>query len=539
GLLVPGSAALDQDQIKITSSHDWITAGPGTGTDETATITVVIDNESFINESVKVDEVLFSCANEFLYNGAGSKIGDLSSSKVSETQYEATFHSKKSGDATIQVNVKYTVDKVEGGPFERSNDTVQRVDHAMPYAFEYLDYDTEITVNTDTDITLQMIDKYGNVVDSRKEDSLVPVKNAEGVRFQCSSETDAGFWKDESTLTNDITKFVDSKGNLSVKFKASSSAGANPVNLICVTAVPKMLITIYGEGESTPASMTTSVDPSSRCVPGDGESTFTIVYQLFDQFGNPSPNSPLYIHTSIDGEERNVFTNEDGYAILTYGPKTSIGLVTFYADSRLTPTVRDDVELRFTSSDGTWFEAYSNPSDLSSYEVKPFTNGTIYARVTDNVGRGVWNEKISFRINASSIENQTAAPMMDPKIYNPASDSWEDSSVDILTDEYGYAEVPFRSGEFPDQDAENFDPSSSGSCKVTVTWDRSDEPDQIKEVKVTWRNYPYIRAETEVSSSSIRPGDTFDVTIRLIGDGFAIRQHLPVDVVLLLDRSED
>ncbi len=535
GILVPGSAALDLDEIIITTNHGWITAGTGTGIDETATITVVINNESFTNGSVTVDEVSFSCTNEFLYDEEGSKIGDLSPSIDTTSPYQASFHTKKSGNATINVIVKYT--EVEDGPvLQMSNNTVQRVDHALPYAFEYLDYDTEITVNTDTNITLQMTDKYENVIDSRKEESVGG--DAEGVRFLCSKDTDAGFWNGVNYSTKDLIKRVDSEGNLSATFKASTLAGENNVDLICVTAVPEMLISIYGVGESMPASMTTSVDPSTLSVPGNGVDDFTIIYELVDRFDNPSPNSPIFIHTSIAGEEMTVLTNEYGYAVLTYGPKTSIGRVLVSAETE-NSSVKDDIELRFTSSDGTWFEAYANPSDLASYEVKPFSNGTIFAQVTDDLGRGVENQLISFEINASSIKNNTRIEEY-PKIYDPMTGSWGNSTTSIITDEDGYATVHFKAGEFPDKTSPYFNPYSRGNCTVTVTWDRTSLPDETRETQmITWRNYPYLRAETEVSSANIRPGDTFDVTIRLIGDGFELTEHLPVDVVLLLDRGED
>jgi hypothetical protein len=529
GMLVPGAVALDPSQIEITSDHDWITAGTGVGTDETATITVQITNGS-----VTVNEVAFSCDDVFIVDENENTIGELSPLQDATSPFTATFHSKKSGEAAINVTVKYT-EELDGDVLQMRKAFVQKVDHALPYAFAYLDYETEITVDTTTPIAIQMIDKYGNVVDSRKEDTLGI--DAEGVRFQCSSGTDAGFWNGVDYTTNDIIKRVDSGGNLSATFKASTSAGENMVDLICVTAVPEMLISIYGVGETKPESMTTAVDPVGLRVPGDGESKFTIIYTLIDRFGNPSPNSPLYIHTSIDGEERNVYTNEDGCAILTYGPKTSIGRVLFSADSVSNPAVRDDVELLFTSSDGTWFEAYANPSNIPSFEVKPFNNGTIYAQVTDDLGRGVEGEKISFAINTSSIENDTLM-IADPMLYDPVS-GWGDSATNILTDEDGYALVTFRSGEFPDKTSADFNPYSSGSCTVTVTWDKSGSP-EIKETQtISWRNYPYLSAETEVSNPNIRPGEEFDVTIRLIGDGFELSQHKPVDVVLLLDRGED
>jgi|GEM_PF-1054360 len=529
GLLVPGSAALKSEEIEITSSHAWITAGPGTGIDETATITVKINNDSVTNGTITINEVLFSCPNEFL------SVGALSPARDTLSPYQATFHTKKSGNATITVTVKYTLLEGESeSQHTMSNAFVQKVDHATPYAFAYLDYDTELTVNTDTTIEIRMVDKYRNVIDSRKEDSVGG--DAEWVRFQCSSGTDAGFWDEDGSLTDDIQKQVDSDGYLAVDFKAASLAGENVINLICVTAIPRMWITIDGVGEETPYSVETAIDPSPPRLPGDGTSFFTIIYTFYDRFGNPSPNTTVDFSTSL-GENREIITNGYGETTIRYGPKTSIGTVKLTTTSVLNTSVVSILNLIFTSSDGTSFDVSVNPSSMPSAEVTPFTPGQIRVLVTDDLGRGVPNQTVSFRINTATITNSTT--LLSPpkiaatKLTDPDDGAWADVVTGVETDENGIALVYFKPGEFPIEGEDGYLAFARGSCTVTADWKSySKETSSIE-----WRNYPYLRVEAEVSNPTVGPGETFDVTLRLIGDGFELIKRDPIDVVLATSRA--
>ncbi|NMA87564.1 MAG: VWA domain-containing protein, partial [Methanoculleus bourgensis] len=57
-----------------------------------------------------------------------------------------------------------------------------------------------------------------------------------------------------------------------------------------------------------------------------------------------------------------------------------------------------------------------------------------------------------------------------------------------------------------------------------------------RDINLTWKNYPYISVETEVSNETVAVNETVDVTIRLKGDGYAMYPD-PIDVVLVIDTS--
>jgi len=531
-----GAAALTLDEIivaPIDSSPDtyWIVAGPGTAAGEKAAYEVTVTDSK-----VTVQDVSFACLDsQFLADDEGKVIGALTPAKDTSAPYQATFYSKKSGIAEIEVTVRY---------IEKANPEIpqapvkkiiqQHIDHNIPSVFSTLDYDTELTVDTTTNLHLVMQDKFGNIIDAKREydEGGTP----EAVRFMCTP-ADSGFFDGVDFSSRDKTESVDDYGNVTVTFKASTQAGPNLIWIDAVTAVPEMWITIDGVGEATPYSVETAIDPFMLRLPGDGTSYFTIIYTFYDRFGNPSPNSTVDITTSLGGEDREIMTNRYGEATIRYGPKNSVGTVKLTATSRLNTSVEEILNLMFTSSEGTSFDVGVNPVNMPSAEVTPFTPGEIRVLVTDDLGRGVPDEKVSFAINTGSIGNSTVL-LSNPKIAatnltDPHDVAWVDTIGDVVTDANGLALVYFRPGEFPESGEAGYEAFARGNCTVTVDWKTYSK----ESPSIEWRNYPYLRVEAEVSNPTVGPGETFDVTLRLIGDGFELIKRDPIDVVLGTSRA--
>jgi len=55
-------------------------------------------------------------------------------------------------------------------------------------------------------------------------------------------------------------------------------------------------------------------------------------------------------------------------------------------------------------------------------------------------------------------------------------------------------------------------------------------------VVLTWKNYPYLSIETEVSPQTVNVTGTVNVKVSLKGDGWALRPK-PIDAVFTTDRS--
>jgi len=112
----------------------------------------------------------------------------------------------------------------------------------------------------------------------------------------------------------------------------------------------------------------------------DGTSSFSIIYTVADEFFNGVMNTPIQITTfdvttGDQVEERTVYTNSFGQAMLTYGPKTAIGKYNIIAEaigntSPSPPTCFK--EIWFVSAEAEDLQFTANPDSMASRDV---TNG--------------------------------------------------------------------------------------------------------------------------------------------------------------------
>ncbi|NYT05920.1 MAG: hypothetical protein GKC04_06065 [Methanomicrobiales archaeon] len=499
-LLVPGSMALTEGDIQIVSDQAWLVAG---GSPATITVSAIVP--------ASIDRVDFHCLQAPEY-------GEVDVLSDAAAPYSTTFATTKSGTADIHATVYYW----DNGVLTSLNKTLsQQIDHAQPYRYTTIAYPQTMTVASESPIRATLQDIYGNRIDDRKD--------PEFVTFTVGG-TDAGF-RDGATYPHTLTTSFGADGNATVTLRADSLAGSNIILIDTVATISDRWITITGIGEVTPVSITTSVTPASLRTYADGSAYFLITYTLRDRFGNPSPGSTLSLQTSL-GEQKSLVTNQYGQITTQYGPKTTIGTITVTARSTLNPSVLSAVDVTFTSQAGTSLDLSVNPAMLASLDVKPFIHAVVRARVTDQLGRGVSGETVAFAINSASVWNTTVLNE-EPELCTALNSSAWQSSVTAITGSDGYATVYYKPGSFPLAGEPGYDPFSRGGCPVTVTWGSITRDTE----DIEWRNYPYLRLETEVSQSTLTAGDTFNITIKVIGDGHELNFRYPLDVMLATARS--
>ena len=71
---------------------------------------------------------------------------------------------------------------------------------------------------------------------------------------------------------------------------------------------------------------------------------------------------------------------------------------------------------------------------------------------------------------------------------------------------------------------------ATGNCSVTATWNGTQQS-----VLLTWKNYPYLSAYTSVSPLMVDVNGTVNVTVKLTGDGWALRQSRSMLSFLSID----
>jgi len=507
-LLVSGAAALVPDQIDIVSSREWVVANGA----DTAVITVQVQNSSSSTSGLRVD---------FSTDPVYGQMTPLTGITDANGEVSSIFKAaQKSGIAPITVRIHYEDNEAW---YTTEKTFLQGVDHDIPYGISYLNYLPEVAVGGTSVITVGLSDAHGNPIDNRNI--------AESVRFTVGSPSgNAGFDGASSILCS-----VNESGFVTATLKADTVAGENLVLVEPPSPIYGWYLTVVSTSNGIPFFIEHVVYPDSKPIPyqpADNESKFYLSYTLYDQFGNPTANRALKIHTSIDGEEEILMTSALGQVTVSYGPKDSPGIVTITATAVDNISVTAVKEVDFYDTAPASMQPSAVPLCMPSGDVREGITSSIRAKVMDIRGLGIAGEKVSFQIlqPINVVEfNLTALPEL-------ANDGIMGAEiVEAVTDEDGYAVVQFHPGSFTtDRKAPGYNQTATGTCVVSAAWE-----DITRTVPLTWKNYPYITVETSFEPETIEVNDTVDVTVRLTGDGWALRNVKPMDVVLCIDRGED
>ncbi len=494
-LLMAPASALVPDGVEINTSSEWLTAGSG----DTATITVLVTNGS---------TPIPGAAVAFAVEGAPGSISPAIITTNSAGRVTAVFSpATASGTATITATVSH---EELVAPLIRSVD--QQIDHAAPDAVTGVWYDPVVTVGGTTKITVRMADCYGNVVDGRN--------TAETVQFSVGSPSGSAAFVGG---TDRVARPADAAGNATVTLCVDTLPGENIVKVSPPAPLPERYLTISGAGNGEPCAIMVDVRPGGDppITIADGVSSFVLIYTLLDEYGNPTWGQELSITTNVSGEEEIVLpTNGYGQVLVSYGPREAIGGVTVTATAVENVSVTCSQDLVFVSNEPKNLLLSTCPETMPSRDVPGSVPAVIRAKVVDLNGNPVAGETVSFSIRDIVVGefNQTAPPSL--------------STSSATTDEYGIASAEFIPGTFTtDFLAPGYSPAATGTCVAVATWNGIERP-----VTLTWMNYPYLSVETGVTPETVTVNDTVDVTIRLRGDGWALKPT-PLDVVLCMDRG--
>ncbi|KAF5088491.1 Bacterial Ig-like domain [anaerobic digester metagenome] len=517
--LAAPAGALIPDNVKIITSGEWLTAGSG----ETATVMVQVTNGTLATPVVGAAVYLAVDDDEY---------GSISRTYVvtgDDGKATAIFrHGTRSGTATITA----TVAREGMEPLTDSGE--QQIDHATAHKVANLWYDPEVTAGGETNITVRMVDKYGNVVDNRSV--------AEKVTFtvgQIEGGTGATF----NNGWDNITVSVDDAGNATATLQVDTMAGENIVYVTFPGNIGPRSLTITGLANGKPSKIYQFVSPKGEDSDPDyypeqplGEQ-FTITYALYDEYGNPAGDREIRVNVQpisgfLNSEELFTRTNSMGKAQITYTSLDRIGVAEITATAVNNSSVSCTQKVGFYSADPTGIVLTAVPQTIASGDVNGDIFSSIRAKVMDSKGNPVRDQSVSFRITGFDREgnNMTA----EPRISNGSSTSKKDDAPLVaMTDGDGFATIKFHPGNFT-RDTNplyNYNDTASGSATIQAEWEGMRE-DTI----VSFRNYPYLSVNVTVEPQVVNVTDNVSVTIRLIGDGWAL-QKKPIDVMLCTDRS--
>ncbi|MDE4907846.1 VWA domain-containing protein [Methanogenium marinum] len=482
--------------------HDekgWLVAGSG----GTSTIRAKYTG----SVSPQINYVRFSTNEESMYGSVtGYYVGN-------SPYYDGVFTPSKNraGNATIDLHINFSVN---GMGYDYYRNISQPIDHNTPMKIQSIAFENEVTIDKTMNITIVMEDAYGNAVTSLYEDKYGGKR--ENVTFETTGYAGSGFYDCDGYDAESVTVPVNAEGAVVATFKAGTEAGPKYlVHVVPNAPVDDKWLTITGIADAQPYGMTVTVVPNvgtPPSVPADGESKFYLMYNLFDRYGNPSCNQAVKFTNNAIGDEFTWRTNGNGQIFLSFGPYETVANYTIHAEAVENFSVAINQSIRFASTSPDDMLLTASPQSMPSADVPNAKGANIYAKVTDECGNGVPGENVSFWIVGVSDSETT-----------PEVPSLNVSSA--VTNGDGIATVNFTPGAF------EINVSGYESCTVNAMWGV-----KSRSIDLEWRNYPYLRVETEVDRETFEVGKPVNVTVRLIGDGYALSPD-PIHVMLCADRS--
>jgi len=499
---------IPDETSNIISNTEWLIANNS----DRATITVYAYNTSpsYSNYPISGLQVQFS-VNNSMYGSFNPLTAITNSEGIAQSTFSTGY---RSGTALLYGNLTYVIDAV---PIIKSLELEQKIDHDTPYRISEYNYTYRVEVGEITSIELTFLDRWGNPIDNRRI--------AEEVNFTVSSPSSlpkgAGF-VDGLNHIRVKTVPVDSYGLTRVDMKTDEVPGWNYITIhpLMYNAAGNQAITdkslVIAGIPGKPVRMEAVFNPADYRLPADGVSVFHISYTLWDKYDNYVQNRSVNVQTSIPGEGKIVGTTTQGQAVLTYGPKWSIGVVEITATALDNTSVTHSQQVLFIAQEATDVLFTASPQTMASLDVPGREITWLIATVVDEAGNPVSNPyEVTFGIEPGSV---TSDKEMDQNPVIPITN--------VITDEYGTAMVEFLPGSFSTEIG-----SATGSCYVTATWEGT-----TRSIPVVWKNYPYMSVEAYASSNQVEVGDTVDVTVLLKGDGHKLTPP-PIDVILCIDRS--
>jgi hypothetical protein len=437
------------------------------------------------------------------------------------TGYAQLFPATKSGSPKVTVTAT-----VPGVTDPLTATLTQDIDATTPFVARYA-YPGAATVGSTQNITVSVADKYGNPVTSRR------LPNAVG--FATTDSGSGGFPDEDRILVKTGSALLNDTGYATIPYTLNTATGNNYVTLAPPPPIGMSLICINGVGDSQPFSIVQSVSPPGNppFVMTNDKSVATIDYYLYDQWGNPSTGQDILITTSA-GEDRIFITNMEGRATVIYGPKSTAGYYYITATAVQNKTVKITQTIQFASGDPKDMILTASPQTMASREVNQNMVASVIAKVIDEKGNPVRGQTVTFKIK--NVDFATFTKVGDPEIEsNGVMTAVIGAPIPVLTNEDGQAILYFYPGSFPKYTEPGFNENSQGAAIINATW-AGPNGDVIRDISLSYKNYPFLSVYTDVIPKTVQLGGAVDVSVRLVGDGWAL-QPKPIDVILLTDRS--
>ena len=520
-LALASVASAEQINVTVTSTMNngngddgWLVANAK----DTATVTVTVIDSAGPNAGLPFEGANVSFSVNSPWQLKDTHIVTDDTGVVSTT----LLSTKTSGTAniTIQVDALKLTELFGWVNYTEIRQVSVPIDHTTPWSITTI-YKNQVQVHTPTPISVYVKDKNGNPVDNRLD--------AETVRFVTSASGIEAFYANGSWVKS-ITVPVNESGYANVQFMAD--LGINIVMITPPTPINIKLITIEGTSTGVPFTIDTQISPGGSPYPYTtiNSGVFTIGYTLYDQNGYPTANQQVNITTSL-GESILATTNKYGAVVFTYGPKDKAAVYTINATSVSNRSVRDSRQVEFISGEAVDALLTASPQSMASRDVQDDLKSVLVMRVMDVKGNPVANEPVRFSLLPPVVKalcNETVDPYLRDTVTGLTG-----VDLSVMSDTDGEATVEFHPGKFTTDTSPGAGYNATADARATVVAQWSSVS---RQVTLRYMNFPYLTIETDVSPTTLRMNESVTLTVRVVGDGYAL-QPKPIRVILVNDRS--
>jgi hypothetical protein len=500
------NATLIPDQSStISSSTDWVVVA------HQSTITVVANNAT--GGTVPNATVTMALNSTTLGSLSPSSGTTDASGKMTGTFLAGT----KSGAVNITATIRY----IDGGTtYTVTKVYTQEIDHDVANNAAF-DFQSEVTVGSETPFNISFTDKYANPIDNRNPNDPHLIH----LTISASSDNMAAFNISGSHVQDATSLPLDSGGNISVNAITDTKPGENEIllkpfgNVGYPWGIPQF---IYGINNAVPYSMVQSITPASLTEPADNlpEHIFSVTDTLFDKYGNPTRGQIVSVQSNWAGDTAGSMTTDSwGNVTFTYGPHSSSGYVTLTSTAVSNTSVSMSQTVQFYNTAPVNMIFSATPQVMPSRDVKPGQTAQLVGKVMDLMGNPVPNQTVYFSMGTPTYTYQNCS-IGGPSLLNTSA----------VTDANGKAVAIFIPGKFDTNKGNvSYDATATGYVTMTATWNTVQVP-----IQLSWKNYPYLSEQTSISNQNVNVGDTFSVTINLTADGWNLT-GTPADVVIVSD----
>jgi hypothetical protein len=515
-MLVTVASALIVDYATWSSSVTW----PVANTVDTSVITFQAKNMSTPGTIVTDSPVTITFIPDNPILGSVNPTEITTVAGIANTTFKVN---QTSGTAFIHAYWTYTV----GGVSKTYESIIpQNIDHGPAY-FSYTSYQSEVNVGETTPFVLTLKDWYKNRVENRNPNQIHTLKFR--MYFPPGGTGSGGLKNATSAYLTTLSDTTDAQGNITLTAKVDTVPGENNIWISAIENMPDPLYPyITGITEATPFYIEQAFQPdgSPPRLPADENYAFTIRYTLLDQYRNPTKNHQIRIYTSANESLGTFTTNSMGYVDRPYKHPIAES-VNITAVSTDNSSVRCSKIVEFYSINPVSMVFSAVPQSLGSRDVPsdPVPSSELRAKVMDGVGNPAPYELVTFSL--TGYTNSTVLT----KLPSFELGSYTVSKTARTDNETGIAIITFYPGEFP-VNGPYYCQTASGTATVKAVWAGYTAPP----VTLSFKNYPYLRVETSVDPEAVEVNETFEVTVRMIGDGWKMTQK-DIDVVLVFDKS--